>query len=517
MEFSRAIVLVGWSVLWLFTGSAYGASGSFCRDVREEFEDKIFVAREPLYDTEIDPHGIRELERDDEEIRRGDRFRVKRVWCGPRESKFILEPIDGLGDDKVDIVFLYPRSFSQGEGYLDRFWEMASRVFAREGESLDRPTPGRRTPKPVPAEDTAELDRDAPMVYLPAELRTTADRIEISGKVIDSSEVRELRVEGKPVEVSPDGVFEISRHVPLGQTPISVESMDEWGNSSRVTMNVIRELSVPETAVSSLDPFARHGRPKLDAVAIIIGIEDYEYAPPAEFASNDARLFYDFATNALGISSARVHLLLNADATERNVKRALTHWLPARVVPGKTTAFIFFAGHGMSAPDGNRFYLLPRDGDPELLEDTAINRSELLSLMADAGVSRTVAMIDACYSGLGRGDADLVAGLRPIRLVPSEASVPDNVTLLSAADLDEVSGSFPDAGHGLFSYYTMRGLEGAADEAPSGNGDQAITASELFEYLRANVARQAELAGRSQNPQLSGAGDVVLVDWQEQE
>lgn len=513
MKRLRPLLLVVWSILCLFTVSAFGASEDSCRTVRHEYEDKIFVAREPLYDTEIDPRGIRELERDDEEIRRGDRFRVKKVRCGARASEFILDPIDGLSNEKVNIVFLYPKSFLQEEGYLDRFWRMASQVFAREGDPIERPSPSSPSSTRVSAEEIAELDRDPPLLHLPAELRTTADRIEISGKVIDSSEVRELRVEGKPVEVSPDGVFEISRYVPLGQTTIPVESMDEWGNSSRITMNVIRELPASRTAVSPPDPFAIHGRPKLGAVAIIVGIEEYAYAPRAEFAADDARLFYDFATNVLGISSARVHLLLDADATERNVKRALTQWLPARVIPGSTTAFIFFAGHGMSAPDGDRFFLLPRDGDPELLEDTAIDRSELLSLMADVGVSRTVAMIDACYSGLGRGEAELAAGLRPIRLVPSETEVPENVTLLTAADLDEVSGSFPDAHHGLFSYYLMRGLEGAADEAPFGDGDRTITASELFAYLRANVARQAELSGRNQNPQLSGTGDVVLVDW----
>ena len=39
--------------------------------------------------------------------------------------------------------------------------------------------------------------------------------------------------------------------------------------------------------------------------------------------------------------------------------------------------YIFFAGHGLASSDGEDMYLLPYDGSPRLLEDTAILREEL--------------------------------------------------------------------------------------------------------------------------------------------
>ena len=55
----------------------------------------------------------------------------------------------------------------------------------------------------------------------------------------------------------------------------------------------------------------------------------------------------------------------------------------------------------------------------------------------------------------------------------------------------------------------MQGLEGKADT----NSDQQITAYELFAYLSSNVSKQAESIGRTQEPQLLGGGDRVIVQW----
>ncbi len=48
-------------------------------------------------------------------------------------------------------------------------------------------------------------------------------------------------------------------------------------------------------------------------------------------------------------------------------------------------------------------------------------------------------------------------------------------------------------GHGIFTYYLVRGLEGYADES----GDGVVTADELAEYVRRNVR---EATGGQQNP-----------------
>ena len=53
----------------------------------------------------------------------------------------------------------------------------------------------------------------------------------------------------------------------------------------------------------------------------------------------------------------------------------------------------------------------------------------------------------------------------------------------------------------------MLGMEGAADV----NLDVMITAGEMHGYLTDNVARQASLSNRVQQPQLTGDASRVLV------
>ena len=53
----------------------------------------------------------------------------------------------------------------------------------------------------------------------------------------------------------------------------------------------------------------------------------------------------------------------------------------------------------------------------------------------------------------------------------------------------------------------MRGMEGNADT----NKDGKITAGEMQTYLTENVAKQASLANRLQQPQLTGDANRVLV------
>ncbi len=117
--------------------------------------------------------------------------------------------------------------------------------------------------------------------------------------------------------------------------------------------------------------------------------------------------------------------------------------------------------------------------------------------------------LDACYSGQTREQKMILADARPITIVYEEESVPENFIVFSASSGSEISGSLPEASHGLFSYFLMKGLEGDADE----NNDKKITTGELHKYIHSNVTRQASRLGREQTPQLQGNEDKVLVEF----
>ena len=94
-------------------------------------------------------------------------------------------------------------------------------------------------------------------------------------------------------------------------------------------------------------------------------------------------------------------------------------------------------------------------------------------------------------------------------MVPIEKAIPGNVTVLSAATSGQVSGPIKDKEHGLFTYYVLKGLGGAADR----NKDKKLTMAELGSYVSAKVKEDAAIKGREQTPQLQGNTERVLVQW----
>ena len=61
----------------------------------------------------------------------------------------------------------------------------------------------------------------------------------------------------------------------------------------------------------------------------------------------------------------------------------------------------------------------------------------------------------------------------------------------------------------MFSYFLMKGMEGAADE----NNDKNITNGELISYLQDNVSKVAFSQNRQQDPGMSGDKDKILFSY----
>jgi uncharacterized caspase-like protein len=93
--------------------------------------------------------------------------------------------------------------------------------------------------------------------------------------------------------------------------------------------------------------------------------------------------------------------------------------------------------------------------------------------------------------------------------VPSPATA-SNFTVFAASGGSQISSAYADKQHGLFSYYLMKGMQGAADN----NQDKKLTLQELNDYVAENVSATALILGREQNPTLqSGDPQRVLLQW----
>ena len=256
-------------------------------------------------------------------------------------------------------------------------------------------------------------------------------------------------------------------------------------------------------------PDSIHGRPAQDSIAMIIGIDGYEMAPRATFAERDASAFKAFAVTSMGIAEENIKISLGHDARRLDIERVLTSWLPAHIKTGRTNVIVYFAGHGLTSDDGTVLYLLPYDGDRDLLSESALRRDKLIDRIKTLGAKHITLFLDTCYSGLSRDGDSLLPTARPIVITAKKAPSTEDVTIFSAAQGNQVSLALKDAGHGLYSYMLMKGMEGAADA----NGDHRITAAEIHTYAQGRVTQESTRLGHKQIPAFDGDGEEILVRW----
>ncbi len=241
------------------------------------------------------------------------------------------------------------------------------------------------------------------------------------------------------------------------------------------------------------------------AVALVIGVETYRRdLPAATGAESDARLFAEHVQKVLGVPAANVRLLLGSDATKSSIDAQLDEWLPRNASPSDDV-FFFFAGHGAPDPISRARYLVPWDAEPQFITSQGVEVANLTQRLARLSAAREFVFLDSCFSGLG-GRSVLAPGARPLVLLRTLAAAP-RLSILSASGADEISGAY--GGHGLFSYFLMRGMDGDADA----NSDGAVTYGELAAYVSAKVPEEARRQNREQHPQMIGDGarNVVLT------
>ena len=198
-----------------------------------------------------------------------------------------------------------------------------------------------------------------------------------------------------------------------------------------------------------------------------------------------------------------IKLLTNDEAERNDTLKVLRTWLPKKIIDNQTELYVFYSGHGLASDDGTDLYLLPADGEPDILEDTTILRNKIFDIVAELNPKRVTMFFDTCYSGATRDEEFLVAA-KPIFIEAVEQDIPTNFNIFSASSGRETAKVLKEAEHGLFSYYIMKGLEGGADV----NNDNKITNGELIAFVNKNVSRQA-----NQTPQFNGDPDQVLVQW----
>jgi len=247
---------------------------------------------------------------------------------------------------------------------------------------------------------------------------------------------------------------------------------------------------------------------------VLIGINNYQdgFISNLTFAREDAEEFADLLKNRIHPSEIKVHLLLDHNATKRNVLVKLGEEL-IRDVDKDDNIIIHFSGHGSpetnSSPDKTSRYLIMHDTEYDNIFTTGIDMElelkrifERISLREPKSI---IMFLDSCFSGGAGGRTfegknlkkqNNYRHLKPISL--KELNVGEGRIMLSACNDDQVASENSYLKHGVFTYFLLESIKEKPTEATS-----SISIYELFDKIQKKVR---DYTNDDQTPVFNGRG-----------
>ncbi|MBI5241215.1 MAG: peptidase C14, partial [Elusimicrobia bacterium] len=105
----------------------------------------------------------------------------------------------------------------------------------------------------------------------------------------------------------------------------------------------------------------------------------------------------------------------------------------------------------------------------------------------------------------------LAQGARPlVTQVDTAVSPGGKLTVFAASAPNEITATLEEQGHGMFTYYFLKGLGGEAKDASG-----TVTPRGLYDYLKPKVQDAASRQNRDQTPVLEGAVDGEIVRFKQ--
>lgn len=341
--------------------------------------------------------------------------------------------------------------------------------------------------------------------------RTEEPILTISGKTTDESGIFMVLINDQHASLLKDGTFQKRIRLSIGKNPVRIEVSDINENKKILNFNIIRQEFIRDEEFTDVDFPPRINKKKTNAIGVVIGIEEYSYAPKAEFAYNDAETFRQYLIHTFGISPENIYFRTNERATKGEFEKVFSSngWLKRIVKEGISDIFIYFAGHGAPDLQNKGAFLIPHDIDPAFAS-TGYSLGRLYDDLRLLKAKSVIIILDTCFSGVGRGNVLLLKGSRPVSIEPVLLNVPDEFAIFTSTSGSEYSSSLDRAKHGLFTYYFLKGLSGDADK----DKDNRIFLYEMEKYLSHNVKNEATKLGRSQTPQLLAKDkNRILIEY----
>ena len=227
------------------------------------------------------------------------------------------------------------------------------------------------------------------------------------------------------------------------------------------------------------------------------GLADALIEATQEFPQREIRIHHDFGAEVPKLEAVR-----------QTLKQIVTD------AQSQDTVLVYFSGHGVLDADTQQAVLCLADTQKDDLLESGLAVTELLNGLGQCAARQQVIWLDACHSG----GMTLRSAIPPIELPNSTAQLmsvlgqraaqSQGFYALLSCDRAQQSWEFPELGHGVFTYFLMRGLRGEAADAQG-----TIEADGLYKYVYHQTLQYIDKTNqqlRLINQQKRSRGDTQL-------
>ncbi len=233
--------------------------------------------------------------------------------------------------------------------------------------------------------------------------------------------------------------------------------------------------------------------------AIITGVSKYKGINPLKYADKDAILFRDFLKTPSGgyTKPENILSLINENAKAADFNVGAYSWLQTKKLKKGDRLYIYFSGHG-DAMNEDLYFFLPYDCEPNkddnnYLGTGNINLHTVKTLFIKPQVLKGVEVfliMDACRTNELPGGKEGQQNFTNNFI--AEQKMGDVILLSTGAGQVSIESPTIGNGHGLFTYYLVDGLAGAADkDSLMGDNNGRVSLSEISAYVKNIVKRRA--------------------------
>jgi len=231
--------------------------------------------------------------------------------------------------------------------------------------------------------------------------------------------------------------------------------------------------------------------------ALIVGISEYMHRNKSgltnlAYADDDA---HDFAQmlKKQGWSANHVKLLVNEQATYRNIMIALESWLTK--CGEEDTAVLYWSGHGFPDPeDPEKVYLACYDTEMSI-PATGYRMDRVTGTLKELGCRNVIVFADTCHAGrlVIRGDERAIGVTPYVRQLDRRKEIPKGWIYMVSSEADRKAVENSSWAHGAFTHCLLKALGGEADGYQSmGPRDGIVSMGEIRAYMASVMPEETQ-------------------------